>query len=163
MTDQQQPRGLADVPLGAAILGFLGAVPFVVLSVALWTDGLLPRLPFNPFLALTYYAAIILSFMGGVRWGLAMAAPDGPAFAQLLLSVTPALIAWAALVIMSMGLTLPYLATGLALLILSFLALLWSDLKASRTGLAPAWYPALRIPLTTLVTLSLSIALAGLL
>ena len=45
------------------------------------------------------YGAVILSFLGGVRWGMVVipAGPVTPNWANYLYSVTPPLIAWSAL------------------------------------------------------------------
>jgi hypothetical protein len=98
------------------------------------------------------YAACILSFMGAVHWGLAMAgtgvAGPGPSddsragatWTRLGGSVIPPLLAWVALVMAPLP--------GLILLILSFAGLFWADLAAIRLGQAPTWYLPLRKALT---------------
>lgn len=130
----------SSVPLAAAWLGGFGIIPFVVLSFAetLAGDALKPRLSF----ALLAYGAIILSFLGGVHWGLAIAVPQdaNALWRRITLSVLPSLAAWSALVIPS----------GIGLLILAgaFVAMLLVDIHASRVQEAPAWYPKLRWPLS---------------
>ena len=144
------------MPQAAAWLGGLGLFPFVVGSIAvLATEATWA------YEALRYYAATILSFMGGVQWGLAMA--DAGAADQhhllwrrLSISVLPALIAWFALLV-SPPFDLVVIAAAFGLLLLS-------DLSAIRQGWAPDWYARLRIPLTAtvLVTLLLTVwATAG--
>lgn len=127
---------LNAVPAAARGLGFLGLLPFAGAVIG----GLLPGAPL-PGLALTAllaYGASILSFLGGVRWGLAIAAPDPRGlFAPLLVSVLPSLAGWLALL-------LPPPA-GLLLLAAAFVALLVADLRLAG---APPWYAALRLPLT---------------
>ncbi|MGF1453786.1 MAG: DUF3429 domain-containing protein [Alphaproteobacteria bacterium] len=145
------------VPKPAAFLGFFGAVPFVAGAVLIW---LVPSSQATiPLLGQSFYAAVILSFMGGVRWGLAMVGELPSRFGPLALSVTPALMAWAALLVLMLlpGAGAP---VALVLMILGFAGLLWSDLRASRAGVAPAWYPNLRIPLTLIVVGSLLASLA---
>jgi len=44
--------------------------------------------------ALLLYAAIILSFMGAIHWGLGIANADDPSARLLVISVIPPLIAW---------------------------------------------------------------------
>jgi hypothetical protein len=128
------------VPPGAAWLGGLGAIPFVGLSLAIpFADAALrPRLGF----ALMTYGAIILSFLGGIRWGLAIqGSPEGHRlFRQLGLSVTPSLIAWATLMAPTQ--------VGWPVLTIAFVVMLLVDILASCLGEAPAWYPMLRWPLT---------------
>ncbi len=97
--------------------------------------------------ALIAYGAVILSFLGGTRWGAALAsgAPDP---ATLILSNLPALVAWAAL--LPLGLPHPVRLTLLAM----GLSLMW--LWDRRRP--PAWYPALRTTATVGAVLSLILA-----
>ena len=141
---------MTGVPAAAARLGAAGALPFLATAVAVW----LLDSPYD-FYALEIqrtYAACILSFMGAVHWGLAMAAaPERPSAARLAASVLPCLIAWVALLLV------PWL--GLIVLILTFAGLFFYDLRAAAAGLTPAWYPNLRRPLTAAVILSLGVTL----
>lgn len=134
----------AKVPSAAGWLGGLGAVPFIGLA------GAIPLLSGPARLlaahALSAYGATILSFLGGVHWGLAIAR-NGSAreriSGRLLVSVVPALTGWAALLVAD--------TSGLLILAAAIAAMLWVDLRAARRGEAPAWYPKLRIPLTCAV------------
>ncbi|BCX19300.1 MAG: hypothetical protein KatS3mg117_2982 [Geminicoccaceae bacterium] len=138
------------VPEPAALLGFAGLLPFVAGALAALAGG-----PLGPWAsaALLAYAAVILSFMGGVHWGLAMSA-ERPSWLRYGASVVPALLGWAALLLGG--------RFGFLLLVASFASLLAYDLGAVRAGEAPAWYPRLRWPLTTGVVLTLLLAaLAG--
>ncbi len=140
------PLRRGGVPDPAALLGLAGLLPFVVGALATLDGGPLGR--WAPS-ALLGYSAVILSFMGGVHWGLAMAA-ERPSWLRYGASVVPALLGWAALLI----------GGGLAFLLLvaSFASLLAYDLGAVRAGEAPAWYPRLRWPSTLVVTLCLLLA-----
>ncbi len=139
----------AKVPASAAWLGGLGALPFLGLGLATtWLKGDLRVIAAH---ALAAYGAVILSFLGGVHWGLAVA-PGGDAgrgrlTGRLIVSVVPSLVAWPALLIGGRG--------GLLLLAVAFAAMLLVDLRATRLAQAPAWYPSLRIPLTVAVVASL--------
>lgn len=126
------------VPRPAAWLGGAGLLPFAVLALAsLVLRGSWGETAAQALLA---YGASILSFLGGIRWGIAISRPGVPLWRELSLSVLPSLIAWAALL-------LPR-GWGMGLLALALLAQFWLDLRATREGLAPAWYPSLRLPLT---------------
>ncbi len=131
-----------NVPVSAAWLGGLGAVPFVGLAGALpWLAGGIKPLVVHALLA---YGATILSFLGGVHWGLAIKTPPGEGLqARLVLSVMPSLVAWVALLVGAQP--------GLMLLALAIAAMLWVDLRATRLGHAPWWYPKLRLPLSAIV------------
>jgi hypothetical protein len=137
------------VPVSAAWLGGLGALPFIALATAMpFLTGALRSLATD---ALVAYGATILSFLGGIHWGLAIA-PQGGADrarlpARLILSVIPSLAAWAALLVAD--------TTGLFILALAVAAMLAVDLRATRAGEAPPWYPNLRIPLTCIVVAAL--------
>lgn len=78
----------------ATRLGHAGLLPFVAGAALVW----LVRPEVNPFVAqaLAAYAALIVSFLGGIHWGLAMRA-DPPAPALLGWGVVPSLVAWPAL------------------------------------------------------------------
>ncbi len=151
---------IKSVPTIVWLLGLSGLLPFVGLALLLsgaFSDldrlrGLLsPDAAGN---ALLTYAAIILSFMGGAQWGLSMRAPSREAnSAQLgyVVSVMPALLAWFAILLSPPAAAMLIMAAG-------FCALLAFDLTTVRNGIAPAWYPALRFPLTIMVTLSLIVS-----
>lgn len=139
----------AKVPGIATVLGGLGLLPFIAGALSPIVGG-----PDGMEAALRYYAAAILSFMGGVHWGLAIAGKTAPlsfeSKLQLMLSVVPALVAWFAL--------MRPVEASLLIMAFAFLILLVGDMLATLAGEAPAWYPRLRIPLTIAVILSLLIA-----
>jgi len=137
------------VPLSATLLGGLGAAPFIGLS------GTIPFLTGNPRMlvvhALVAYGATILSFLGGIHWGLAIGSQKSPDIvnlkARLTLSVIPSLAGWAALLVAE--------TLALYILAIAIAAMLWFDIRATRIGYAPPWYPKLRIPLTCVVVATL--------
>ena len=133
------------VPAAAKWLGGFGAVPFVVFAISsTMLDGLYQA---QAWYALAVYGAVILSFLGGVHWGLAIAEfgtqLEQSAWRRLLLSVVPSIIGWIALMIS----TVP----GLLMMAASFGVMLWIDLTAARKGEVPGWYPKLRGPLSVVV------------
>ena len=138
-----------NVPTSAAWLGGLGALPFIALA------GAAPFLDSAPRLfvvrALVAYGAVILSFLGGVHWGLAIASQGDAAHqalrTRLIVSVIPSLAAWVALLFPE--------RIGLLILAAAIAAMLWVDIRATRAGHAPQWYPKLRIPLTCVVVAAL--------
>jgi len=127
----------AQVPRAAAWLGAAGLVPFLAGAAVLWLGPAEPRVA----QALAAYGAVILSFMGGCRWGFAAAGlGEGAGWRALTISVVPALVAWGA--VMAPG-DWPLIVTAGALA-----ALYLADLSLSRAGGAPVWWPRLRLPLT---------------
>jgi hypothetical protein len=136
------------VPLPAAFLGAAGAIPFVGLVLApLWNFE-----PFGrpPLLVLALYASIILSFMGAVHWGLAMAEYGGrrETMWSYLVSVMPALLGWFSLAFLPQVVAFRVIAAA-------FVLLLAYDIRAVRLGRSPPWYTKLRWPLTLIVVPSL--------
>jgi hypothetical protein len=81
------------LPPLALRLGYAGLVPFVAGALLVW----LVREDAHPYvvLALAAYAALIVSFLGGIHWGLALREP-APSPLQLGWGVVPALVAWPA-------------------------------------------------------------------
>lgn len=93
------------------------------------------------------YGAVILSFLGGVRWG-KLVTPGSPiqsTWGQYSWSVTPSLIAWPALMIPSLPISSLIVASGLGLS---------GYLDIKQSGYA-SWFKGLRIVLTTVAILSL--------
>jgi hypothetical protein len=86
--------------------------------------------------------------MGGCRWGFAAGGlGEGPGWWPLGVSVAPALLAFAALAVGGPG--------ALIILALGLVALFAADVSLSRAGGAPAWWPALRLPLTAVAAICL--------
>ena len=157
MTARDDVSGaVAAMPPTAQWLGGLGAVPFVVLAIlSVVTDGPVGA---HSSLALAAYGAVILSFLGGVHWGVAIAGFGRDVGVcrvsrRLAYSVVPSLIGWGAL----------FLARPIGLMVLAaaFAAMLAFDLRAGRSGELPVWYPRLRLPLTVAVVASLGVAALG--
>jgi hypothetical protein len=141
------------IPRTALLLGLGGLVPFVLCALAIFTGVRVPLLS-DPVLAMLAYGAIILSFLGGVRWGFALRISDeGLQSRAMILSVAPAIVAWLLL--------LPPSLLGLILLPVLFILLWLADEQMPRIG-APHWYLKLRRLLTAVVVLSLMGAIAGL-
>jgi hypothetical protein len=138
---------LPEVPPAAAVLGLAGVIPFAAGALASFGDGAASEFAIR---ALLGYGAVILSFLGGIHWGLAIDRGQ-PSYARLGLGVVPSLIGWAALLLGG--------DRGLLLLAPTFLLVLLLDLRLTREGVAPAWFPRLRVVLTNAVVLCLLIAL----
>ena len=140
MTEQMSPSQTGQIPGPALWLGLSGLIPFAGLAVApLWlgAEGALQAQA-----ALLVYGAVILSFMGGCRWGFAAAGlGGGPGWAPLGVSVLPALFGWAAVLLFAGPQACVALAAG-------FAALFLADAALTRTGGAPPWWTALRFPLS---------------
>jgi hypothetical protein len=129
-----------SVPRVVLTYGLLGLIPFLVPPLAgLFWPGY--RAWAASLLAL--YGALILSFLGGARWGMAVGEPH-PDAKIVSLSMLPTVAGFALLVTPDL-VRLPGLAAALAL------HWLW-DIRSS--GL-PVWYPTLRSLLTAGAVLGL--------
>jgi hypothetical protein len=132
------------IPPSAFLLGWAGVIPFAALALQVATGWPLGGRMTGPALyLLTTYGALILSFMGGAQWGLAVAAPEPDNLRRFGLSVLPALLAWLGLWIGA--------KTGLLLMAGGFAALLAYDLWTVARGEAPHWYGRLRRNLSVAV------------
>ena len=81
---------IGDVPRSARILGFAGIAPQALFALA----ALSPTWRFTALSAGFFYAALIVSFVGGVWWGMATAQPKAPQWVYPV-AVVPSLIALA--------------------------------------------------------------------
>lgn len=134
----------------AKILGYAGLIPFVVFAVGSWVS--LPYVDDATAILLTY-AAVILSFMGAIHWGLAMANNHVHGARYFIASVIPSLLAWLALL-------LPQ-PLALALLLFGFIGLLVYDKRVEHSQHLPGWYIPMRIRLTLVVALCLVASLVS--
>lgn len=129
----------AEIPRVVLLYGLAGLIPFLAPPVVgvVW-----PQMAPLAGTVLSLYAALILSFLGGVRFGFAVIRPEagGPNVVTVSLSMLPTLAALA-IVLATPG------AQAVRLLALAAaLALHWQwDVRAA--GLPP-WYPQLRTLLT---------------
>ncbi len=92
-TPSPRPGPTAELPLSARRLGHAGLLPFLVGAALVW----LVREDAHPYatLAMSAYAAVIISFLGGIHWGLAFRHAEPP-LALLVWGVVPSLVAWVA-------------------------------------------------------------------
>ncbi len=145
MTDER-------IPLSPLLLGLGGLVPFVACVFVIWTGVTLPLID-DPARAMVAYGAVILSFLGGVRWGFALRIADtGLQARAFCVSVAPSVAAWFTL----LGPTM----MALAVLPVMILLLGFADEKLPKIGV-PVWYRKLRRGLTAAVVLACLVAVAG--
>jgi len=128
-------------------LALAGLIPFVGCAVMVVAGAGDREVWLGPLIA---YAAVILSFLGGARWGRALAEPV-PDASTLILSNLPAVAAWLTF--------LPQVPDTLqvGVLIAGLVAMLIWDWQS-----APGWYRALRLTATAGAILSLGIVLVAL-
>jgi hypothetical protein len=136
-------EGIKSIPKSALVLGLSGLLPFVFLgSISVYQS---PDVHNEISSTLLAYGAIILSFLGGVRWGVAMSeASPTRISSQLCVSIMPSLVGWIAFLVDNQ--------TGLLILTAAFFLMLLLDYKLAG---APNWYFSLRALLSTVVITSL--------
>jgi uncharacterized membrane protein YidH (DUF202 family) len=115
--------GLVPLFAGLAFVGF-GAEEHKIQALALFIS----------------YAALILSFLGGINWGRALS-HNNPKY--YITSIVPTLWAFASLIFVPL--------VSLVMLTIGFVALLAYDMRHTDRG----WFFDLRVSLTTVVVLSL--------
>jgi hypothetical protein len=146
------PPAMPSTPSPLALkLGYAGLAPFVGGAALVW----LVRPEVLPLATamLSAYAAVIVSFLGGVHWGLAMRPASQPAPPALLLwGVVPALLAWPAVL-------MPAYAGLVAHGVVLVLCYLVDRRTYPRAG-AAGWL-MLRWRLTLVASLSCFLAAAG--
>lgn len=137
-----------DTQKAAFWLGLTGYIPFGALTLATLLGGAYAPLAQTLLIG---YAAVILSFLGGIRWGVAMLQSQKvPQAVALGISVLPSLWAWIAAAI---GGPVSFLMFAVG-----FLAMGWWDNKLVAAGEVPGWFGTLRLVLTGLVTITMVIA-----
>lgn len=127
-------------PVNARLLGYSGVIPFAACAAVLawgsvqWHQGALS--------AFMIYGAVILSFIGGIRWGAAVSGGQVRT-SPLVISVLPSL--WAAFF-----LWWPEPGAAVAGLMAGFIVLGVIDWARPARGMPP-WMRSLRVRLTTAV------------
>jgi hypothetical protein len=138
----------------AWVLAAAGVVPFIVATAALMSTESSVRVP--AIAALVTYSAVILSFLGGIEWGLALREEAGTERTRAMalgFSAVPSMAAWAVLWLP----TSTSWQIGAALAI--FVAVWAADQWMASRGLLPSWFVDLRTAITAIVAVILAVAL----
>ena len=128
------------IPGVARLLGYAGLLPFALTAAMMWLapDATTKATALKMLIG---YGAVILSFLGGVRWGLATGPLAGPdRNRELGLSVLPSIAAWVVF--------LPGPTLALGILITGFIVQCLWDVMSAERGYLPKWYGNLRLQLT---------------
>lgn len=140
----------ARMPMPALVLGVSGSVPFVALTSAI---------AFGPerwygywLMSLSYYGAVILTFVGALHWAYALKrdAPCDEAWLQYGFSVAQAVMAW-------LSLLFP-VWTALRMQAAALLLCYVFDVAMRRIDPIPVWFMRLRAGLTSVAVTSLILA-----
>lgn len=133
----------------ALAFGVAGLAPFFALAIAAIALADLESRAVA-LRGLHIYGAVILSFLGGCRWGFSSAGYGaGPTAVAMMIAVAPSLFAWAVLWLAPVLWIGPLLAAGVA-------AMLLEDARATRKGDVPPWWLILRLPLSAGAAASLA-------
>jgi len=123
----------------ATWLGYAGLIPFVAsLAFCYFGDAEAQRLGLH---ALATYAAVILSFIGGIHWGIATQMADRDTAAWYVASIVPSLIGWVALLLTP--------ATRMGVLLLCFTGWYVYERSMPIGRTFPVWFGTLRLYLTS--------------
>eukprot|EP00096_Caligus_rogercresseyi_P005087 TRINITY_DN1995_c0_g1_i1.p1 TRINITY_DN1995_c0_g1~~TRINITY_DN1995_c0_g1_i1.p1 ORF type:complete len:183 (+),score=35.67 TRINITY_DN1995_c0_g1_i1:91-639(+) len=133
-------KALLRSPRPPLVLGLGGLLPFYAPPLYMLSYG-----AYEPSLATAQlaYGASILSFLGGVRWGI-LVKEEASDWKGYILSVCPSLLAWITLLIPSVPFANLLFVVGLG-------STAYLDITQSSY---PPWFRGLRILLTTLAILS---------
>lgn len=132
-------------------LGYAGLIPFVLMAALMWLVDT-ELLPFVA-IALSAYAAVIVSFLGGVHWGIGFMKGEAAPRFHFWWGVAPSLLAWLAMV-MPAHAALPLL--GLVVVVCYAV-----DNKTYPAAGLASWLP-MRLRLTVVATLSCMLGAAAL-
>lgn len=144
------------IPPAALMLGAAGIIPFLACTIGLLAGLTLPLLGGGARLtqALVVYGVAILSFLGGVRWGIAIGYEDaGKARRDYIIAVVPALVGWFAALLSP--------TAALWTLCVAFILLAILDYGLYCREVAPEWYGRLRLWLSAAVAVLLGAAAAA--
>ena len=146
------------MPMPAKVLGFAGLIPFYLPAIGMW-QPFLAEFQELLFAAQFAYSAVILSFLGAVHWGRALANDSvEPDWVRLIWSITPALFGWALLIVPIAVPDPKLISVGFAVVFMIAYAV---DTSAAKDGVFPAWYGKLRKHLTTGVLVSYILSLTA--
>ena len=95
ITAETHPQAATEPPLFALRLGYAGLIPFVGGALLVWLVW--PQMPMHAYatMALSAYAAVIVSFLGGIHWGIAFREAE-PRPSLFVWGIVPSLAAWVA-------------------------------------------------------------------
>ncbi len=138
---------MENTPKLVKIFSFLGLVPVLFGVLGSFEFSFIPDLINNALINVSLiYAALILSFLGGVLFGFKVTKVKNPKFWPLFFSFLPTF--WALF-----ALQLPvFKASALAI---GFLIAYELDRKFFKERLPPNWWLSLRLPLTAIMVLLL--------
>lgn len=122
------------MPIIVLLLSLLGLAPLIVFACG--AVGTIPEMAIRMMIALIDYAALILAFVGGVQWGLALQPGAVRPARRFAAGVLPMIVAWVALVLAQV--VDPSVA--LAVLVVGYIGTVVIEHRAARSLLVPSRY-----------------------
>ncbi len=145
-----QGQSETGLPQAAALLTYAGSLPAIIAAIFLWLRPEDFGAEAKTFLLL--YGGALLTFFGGVRWGIAVMRPGGPTYMNLLGGIWPMLVAMPVFFLEDNRIRF-------LIIVLALPVLLWDDLRETRSGSgAPQWYLGVRAPLTVIMEIAFILA-----
>ena len=150
-----------DESRAANALTLAGAIPFVVFTLLTIGEPHVEERVEVATVILMLYSAVILSFLGGIRFGMEVRAPGDGAAANIAWSVIPSLAGWGLVVLTYI--VVIFGASGFVGWAFALFALLFAlqyawDAASVRAGEAPGWFAGLRRRITLIVVPTLLVA-----
>ncbi|HET8612500.1 MAG TPA: DUF3429 family protein [Sphingomonas sp.] len=140
-------RRARQVPIAPKLLGAAGLLPPLIAIIARLAAGGGEPVAGALLKLAIFYAMLVLSFLGGIWWGVASArAPEEKQSQLLVLAIAPPL---AALALFILTTPLPLLATILLAILLAASPL--ADAWLASMELTPPWWMRLRVPLSLIM------------
>ncbi len=141
----------------AFVLAYLGLLPFIGCAIVLLFGQAVGIGMYRPLAlqAITTYAAVIVSFLGGIQWGIGVITQEQQpqtARSLFLLSIVPSLLAWAMLFLPSSGSRII-----VAIFLLGFVWIIDALLHLQKV--IPTWFFKLRSVISAIAIISLIAAL----
>ena len=146
----------SPIPRPALVYALAGLLPFLACTVLVFLRG------DDTQVAVTVealYAAVILSFLGGARWGIEIPR-QVPRAGVITLTMMPSVLGFATALWTMSGDQGTHAASGLGILAVLFVACGVWDVTSRDV---PDWYPRLRIALTLCVVILLCVSGLGVL
>ncbi len=143
----------------ASLLACLGTLPFIACAFVLMFGNTFGLGLFRPLAvqAITTYAAVIVSFLGGIQWGIGISTLEQQphtARSLFMLSIVPSLLAWAMLFLPA--------STSRVVVAIFLVGLVWIiDALLHLQKVIPAWFFKLRSIVSGVVVASLIVALVA--
>jgi hypothetical protein len=137
------------------VLTFAGVIPFLILVLMLQATWFSQS---NILDCLCAYAAVILTFLGGIQWGLGVSKLEDSTLRfphVFTLSILPSLVAWLCLMLHSPR-------VKLITFIISFLFVLGVDGLLTLQKILPSWFLKVRLAITLIVITLLVVVYSGL-